>query len=421
MKEYDEKVTPVLLGGDLNAYSMAASFADAEGLISVCFARDKLAVCDLSSFTDLRVIPELDDVNTAVPALLELAQRRKGERLLLVPCADWYVELLEYAADALEGSFCFHVPRFEIWRIVSDKASFTKIMDKYGIEHPKTEIFDFDLGDIERRCREMKPPFVLKPSDSSEYWRHKFDGMKKVYFPDSLDEAKRISQKIYTSGYSGKILVQEYISKGSGRSSAAASVLTVFCDENARAVRAVLGDVLLEELGGTARGNYSAIVTRELDSISYKLIAMLEGIGYTGIANFDILRDGERSYCLELNPRQGRSFDYLRASGVNLAELLLAVVRGEKIERELGYPVGFWRSVGKKTVIKHAEDEGLLKAALALEKRGRCKTSYEFRRDRSVIRGLYVVSHLFREGRRYRMMSKLSRKSKLSRRGTRIT
>lgn len=410
MDKYFEKVTPVLLGGDLNAYSLAASFADAEGLISVCFARDKLAMCDLSSLTELHAIEELDDVNVAVPALLSFAEKRKSERLLLVPCADWYVELVEYARDTLSGSYYFHIPDFEIWKTASDKASFTKIMDKYGIEHPKTEIFDEKLEGLERRCADMKPPFVLKPSDSSEYWRNKFDGMKKVYFPDSLDEARRIAKIIYGSGYSGKILLQEYVGNKAGGSSAA-SVLTVFCDDSGSVRRAVLGDVLLEELGGTARGNYSAIVTRELDSISYKIIAMLEGIGYTGIANFDILRDGERSYCLELNPRQGRSFDYLRASGVNIAELLLMQMRGEEITRDFKYPSGFWRSVSKKTVMKHAADRGLLKTALQLEKRGRYKTPYDLRGDRGFARRLYVAVHLLREGRRYKALSLVKRKA----------
>lgn len=414
MKEYFEKVTPVLLGGDLNAYSMAASFADAEGLVSVCYARDKLAMCDLSSFIELRVVSELDDVNTAVPELMAFAEKHRGNRLLLVPCADWYVELLEYAKDALEGSYYFHIPDFEIWKTTSDKASFTKIMDKYCIEHPKTEIFDKNLEKIEQRCSGMKPPFVLKPSDSSEYWRHKFEGMKKVYFPDSLDEARRIGEKIYSSGYSGKILIQEYIGEKNKRGSTASSVLTVFCDSSARVVRAVLGDVLLEELGATSRGNYSAIVTRELDSISYRIIAMLEGIGYKGLANFDILRDGGKSYCLELNPRQGRSFDYLRASGVNIAELLLAQMRGERIARELKYPTGFWRCVSRKTVIKHAEDRGLLKTAIALEKRGRFKTPYEFRRDESIARRFYVMAHLFREGRRYKALARNAIKGKIS-------
>jgi hypothetical protein len=54
------------------------------------------------------------------------------------------------------------------------------------------------------------------------------------------------------------------------------SVLTVFLTPDKRAVRAILGDVLLEENAHSARGNYSAIVTRKLDTISKQLIKMLE-------------------------------------------------------------------------------------------------------------------------------------------------
>lgn len=406
MNEYFEKVTPVLLGGDMNAYTMAASFAEAGGFISVCFARDKLAMCSLSSFIELHVVPELDDVNVAVPELIRFAEMRKGEKLFLIPCADWYVEMLEYARDTLDGYYYFHIPSFEIWRTTSDKATFTAIMDKYGIPHPKTEIFDSELKSLEERGCKMKPPFVLKPSDSTEYWRNKFDGMRKVYFPDSLDEARRICKKIYASGYTGKLLLQEYVGNKRNGTRADASVLTVFMNSRGVAVRAVLGDILLEELGRTSRGNYSAIVTRELDSISHRLIAMLEGIGYTGIANFDILRDNDKSLCLELNPRQGRSFDYMRASGVNLANLLLAELFSENTTKDFRYPSGVWRSVSRKTVIKHSDNRGLLKRALYLEKRGRCKTPYDFVGDKNIKRRLYVMAHLFRERRRYKLFSK---------------
>ncbi len=406
MNKYIEKVTPVLLGGDMNAYTMAASFAEAGGFVSACFARDKLAMCSLSSFIELHVVPELDDVNVAVPELVRFAENHRGERLFLIPCADWYVEMLEYARDALENYYYFHIPSFEIWRISSDKATFTAIMDKYGIPYPKTEIFDSELKNLEERGCKMMPPFVLKPSDSTEYWRNKFDGMKKVYFPDSLDEVRRTSKKIYESGYSGKLVLQEFVGNKNNGRQADASVLTVFMNSAGKAVRAVLGDVLLEELGRTSRGNYSAIVTRELDALSHKLICMLEGIGYTGVANFDILRDGEKSLCLELNPRQGRSFDYMRASGVNLANLLLSELFSENTVKDFRYSSGVWRSVSRKTVIKHSDNRGLLKRALYLEKRGRCKTPYDFVGDKNIKQRLYVMAHLFRERRRYKLFSK---------------
>ncbi|MBE6536507.1 MAG: hypothetical protein E7673_01000 [Ruminococcaceae bacterium] len=400
MENKYEKITPVLLGGDLNAYSMAMSFAEAFGVVSEVFSRERLAITDFSSYINNHTVRGLAEIEVAVPELISFAKSRAGEKLLLIPCADWYVEMLEYARDALTGHFYFHIPDFEVWRAVSDKASFTRLMDKYGVPHPKTEIFDEKFQDFQKKGAKMRPPFVLKPSDSSEYWRNPFPDMKKVYFVNSLGEAKKIGERIYSSGYGGKIILQEYI--GDFSEKATASTLTVYMDRYGRAVRAVLGDILLEELGPTARGNYSAIVTRPLDSLSRALILMLEGIKYTGIANFDILSSGGKSFCLELNPRQGRSFDYLRCAGVNIARLLLSDMNGEKIAPEFEYPNGIWRAVRRKTVQRHSTERALLKKATELEKNGSGVYAYDLRGDKNLRRMLYVFLHMRREEKRYR-------------------
>jgi D-aspartate ligase len=390
---------PVLLGGDLNAYSMAASFASL-GIESSVFARERLALTDTSSFIDLHILPELCDFNKAAPALLSFAKQHAGEELILVPCADWYMEMIEYARDALDGHFRFLIPDFEVWRTVSDKATFLKIMDKYGINHPKTEVFDSCLISFDRKCGGMKPPFVIKPSDSSEYWKHPFVGMKKVYFADTVSESRDICDKIFSSGYPGRVLVQEYV--GESRKRALASVLTTFSGSDGRVVRAVLGDVLLEERGDRARGNYSAIITRPLDAMAEKIIRMLEGIKYTGIANLDILYYGGESYCLELNPRQGRSFDYVRGAGVNLAELILGELDGVSGAASFSYPMWLWRSVTRRTLAKYTDEPGLLSLAEKLERDGYVITPYDSDTDRGILRRLYVAAHLLRERGRYK-------------------
>lgn len=400
MKNKKEKIVPVLLGGDLNAYSVAMSFAEEFSVKSEVFAREKLAMTGLSSFINLHVVKELDDFNVAVPLLLDFAKNHRSEKLILVPCADWYVEMLEYARDALTEHFYFNIPDFKVWKTVTDKATFTTLIDRLNISHPRTEIFDENFSEMEMRAKNMKPPFVLKPSDSSEYWRHKFEGMKKVYFPASLDEAKRIGKRIYNSGYEGKLLLQEYIRRPNEKEPYA-SVLTVYMNRTGEAVRAVLGDVLLEEQAPTARGNYSAILTRPLDDMSNSLIKMLENIKYTGFANFDILNDGEKSYCLELNARQGRSFDYIRCADISLAQLLIADMKGVDIEPEFNYKCGLWRCVKRRTVSKYATDKQLLKRAGAIEKAHLAKTPYDFSEDKKLLRRFYVFMHLLRENKRY--------------------
>ena len=393
---------PVLLGGDLNAYSMAMSFARAAGVVSHVFAREKLAMTDTSSFIKLHSVKDLDDYNVAVPVLLNFAKEHKGERLLLIPCADWYMEMLEYARDALHGHFYFFIPDFEIWRTTSDKATFLSILSSYGIPHPRTEIFDERMQGFQKKGQLLVPPFVVKASDSSEYFRHPFKKMKKVYFTHSLHESRQIIEKIYSSGYSGKVLLQEYVKERGIAREPTASVLTTYSNKHGQVIRAVLGDVLLEERGDTSRGNYSAIVTRPLDDISMKLIRMLEGIGYTGIANFDILTSGTKSFCLELNPRQGRSFDYVRGSGMNIAELLIAEMENRNIPESFKYPECFWRAVSRRTAIRHATHKGLLNKALMLEKNGRATTPYDFKKDFGMRRRLYVMAHLLRYEKRFR-------------------
>ncbi len=396
-------LTPVLLGGDLNAYSMATAFARYNGSVSHVFAREKLAIVNTSSYIELHIIPGLDDPDFAVPALLKFADEHRGEELILIPCADWYMEMLEYARDALEGHFYFFIPEFEVWKTTSDKDTFIKILDKYGIPYPKTAVFDSSLKNFDKIGGKMRPPFVLKPASSTEYWKNPFEGMKKVYFTSSLAECRNIAKKIFSSGYNGKILLQEKIG---GISSPASSVLTVYSNKHGRVIRAVLADVLLEENGPRARGNYSALITRPLDKISYKIIDMLEGIGYTGISNFDILYEGGQSYCLELNPRQGRSFDYIRGAGVSIPELLCKEYEERELERDFSYDTVLWRSVKRKTMISFAKDRGLLKKALSLEKKGFSITPYDFSGDRTIQRFLYVMTHLRREGRKYKKYEK---------------
>ena len=74
MTDKYEKITPVLLGGDLNAYSMAMSFADARGEVSEVFARERRAVADLSSYINFHTVKDLNDCNVAVPELLFFLQ-----------------------------------------------------------------------------------------------------------------------------------------------------------------------------------------------------------------------------------------------------------------------------------------------------------------------------------------------------------
>lgn len=389
MKKHEKSILPVLLGGDLNAYSVALAFREAFGVSSHAFVRYKCGATENSRFIKTHAVAEADDARVAVPELLRLAAEHSDAELYLVPCADWYVELLEDAKDALSDIYNIHIPRRNIWSGLKDKCSFYGIMNKSKLPYPR--FISFGVGEpiTEKKLSEIKYPAVLKPSDSTEYWRHPFPDMQKVYFPENAGEACGIIYRIFDAGYGGRVIVQNRVG-----STANNRVLTTFSDNGGRVVRAVFGEVILEETGRTSYGNHSAIITLPLDELCFKLIDLLNGLGYTGIANFDIMKDGAEEYVLEVNTRQGRSCDYLRAAGVNMAELLVLTASGEKIQPCFLYPEIYWHYPPHRTVLRYCHPR-FSERAERLNKAGLGHSPYNNAFERG-LRRAYVMLHNIR-------------------------
>lgn len=390
-------VAPVILGGDLGAYSMARAFAETAGVISYVFARERLAICDSSAFTELTVVKNLDDPNVATELLIEFASAHKEKALIIIPTSDWYMEVLQYSREVLEKYYFFYIPDFELWRALTDKSSFYSLLSANGISYPETVVLSPDkLNSFGKIIAKIKPPYVLKPADSSMYWRNYFKGMQKVYFPLTLEEAEAITKMIYASGYTGKIIVQERILRIDSDGiyhDPDSSVLTTYSNREGRVVRAVLGDVLLEEQGPTSRGNYSSILTRPLDSFSKKLISFLNGFGYVGIANFEILTVGDKKYCLELNARSGRSSDYVRAAGVNLAGMLIKDMSGIFTDENFDYDEILWTAAPIKCLNGNCVNERFIKRAQSIFEKRRYSSPFDSQLDNGLFRKLYLMLH----------------------------
>ena len=175
-------ITPVILGGDLGAYSMARAFAESLGVISYVFARDRLAICDCSVFTKLIVIKDLDKPDVATSVLIEFAKEHNEEALILVPTSDWYMKVLQYSRNDLSDYF-FYIPDFKLWESLSDKSKFYEVLSEYGIDYPKSiTCSEETIDSIAEKIAGLKQPYVLKPADSSLYWKYPFEGMKRFIF-----------------------------------------------------------------------------------------------------------------------------------------------------------------------------------------------------------------------------------------------
>lgn len=389
MKKEKPNLIPVLLGADLNAYSVSLAFYEAYGVTSHVFARYKCGATENSNFIKTHICSGIDNLKVAVPELLNFADKNPTADLFLIPCADWYVAMLESAYDELSKVYSIHIPQKELWEKLSDKYEFYQMIEKEGIKYPDYRAF-FSTRDITEEALQKIPyPAVLKPTESTEYWKHPFSDMRKVYFVKNPGEAAGIMYKIFESGYEGGIILQKKVGGEAGN-----RVLTTFSDKSGRVVRAVLGDVILEEVGKTSYGNHSAIITVPHNKTSLQLIEFLNKIKYVGVANIDIMTDGEREYVLEINTRQGRSCDYLRAVGVNLGELFVKACRKEDIEPCFFYSEIYWHYPPHKSIVAHSNKDSITKAERLM--RSGAEFSPYSNTSEGILRKAYVLVHNLR-------------------------
>jgi len=103
---------------------------------------------------------------------------------------------------------------------------------------------------------------------------------------------------------------------------------------------------------------------------------------------------GDKKYVLEINTRQGRSCDYLRAAGVNIAELLVRCAEGENIETDFSYKEIYWHYPPHKTVMRYSGGMGSERAN-RLYNEGKSRSPYNNGFE-GIIRRTYVAIHNMR-------------------------
>ena len=231
MKRISKNVLPVLLGGDLNAYSVALAFREAYGVKSHAFVRYRCGATENSAFIKTHVCTELTEVKVAVSVLLKFAAENTGAELFLIPCSDSYVELVQQIKGHLSGLYRIDVPSFELWSKLSDKHTFYSLMEKLGISYPEYVVFSSASDINDKKLRAIEYPAVLKPSDSAEYWKNPFPDMHKVYFPEDAVSAGKTAEQIFESGYRKKIILQRKIGSKNGN-----RVLTAYSDKHGKVV-----------------------------------------------------------------------------------------------------------------------------------------------------------------------------------------
>lgn len=400
----EQELTPVLLGADLNCYSLARAFFEAYGISSVAFGREVLGATRASRYLHFTAVEGLSDPAVCLDILLRYAAAHPGKARMLLPCTDEYAAVLMENRKELAEQYIIPLPPVTAATLF-DKTGFYRMAEAWGIPHPMTHALRAlpSFAEIGGLGDTLGYPFIIKPSSSIDYWHHPFPGMEKVYLAHNVHEAASVLKSIFDSGYPGEVLTQKYIPGGDS----AGYVLTLYLDRTGRTVARAAGRVLLEEHTPCGKGNYAGLITVPIPAVAGKLSAMLSSLGYRGFANFDLRRDPRDGifYALELNLRLGRSNYFLTGGGMNPAVLLVedylhgTDLRPTDMQREQ-----LFRTVPFRTLYRYTEDEGLASYARHLHESGEeCSPLYAIDDlARNPSRLAYVTAHMQREASKFR-------------------
>lgn len=349
---------PVILGGDITTYSLARSFHAEYGVKSLAISMCKSMMVSRSSIIENIIIPDMDDPGRFVERLVEVAKTRPGQKLLLMACGDWYVRMIVENRAALEPWYVIPYIGEELLNRLVLKDSFYAICDEVGVPYPKTFVYD---------CKDPQPldfdfdyPVIAKPASSAAYHYAKFEGKKKVFRMKTREELEEMLSKLRASGYDYKFLIQDTI-PGLDYNM---RILTVYCDRNGKCRFFASGHCLLEDNAAMGVGNPVAILSDVNRRIMDDAKKLLEHVGYTGFANFDVKydqRDGSYRF-FEINTRLGRSNFYITGSGFNAVKWIVDdLIYGKDFEGEVvaDNADSLYTVVPKDVLMNYIKDDAL--------------------------------------------------------------
>ena len=309
---------PLLLGNDINTYSLARAFYEAYGKTSQIFCKTSYGVCGNSKICNLEIHQDIDLTEHFMPRLVALAKKNADKSIIILGCGDNYVDVIVRNMHAFPPNVVAPYLEPELMDKLIRKRDFYEMCEQYGLDYPKTFVYTKDMG--KNFTLPFDFPVILKPSDSVDYWHNTFATQEKVYKLNSMAEVHKTIQSIYAAGYSGDLIMQDMIPGDDSY----LRVMTALSGKDHKTIFTAMGHPLLEEHTPHGVGNTSLIMSDYDEELSAKISHFLEEIGYTGFSQWDMKfdsRDGKIKI-FEVNCRQGRNNFYVTGGGLNIAKAL---------------------------------------------------------------------------------------------------
>lgn len=332
---------PVVLGTGLNAYSVARSLHEAYGVRTLSLGRAPLPDTQHSRLLEVRTNRGLDTAAVLLSELRKVAEEFPDRPKVLFPLIELYATLVMEIRDELGPDFLIPLLSADVANQLMDKTDFYRTCAQLGVLHPQTVVVSPGSVDAVGTGLPFPYPVILKPSNTDIYPRLTFPEKQKVYVVETEAELQSIAERIFASGYDDDLIIQEYLAGDES----VMRVVNTYSDRNGTMKVLSAGQVVLTERDPRAVGNYNAIASIIDDNLTATVRRLLDGTGYVGLANFDVMVDSAtgQSKLLEVNLRVGASSYYTTAAGANIAQAVVEdLVYGREIPEEVTIRTRLW-------------------------------------------------------------------------------
>lgn len=308
---------PIILGSDLNTYSIAREIHEAYGIKSTVATSMILAPCLNSQIIDFYKRDNFSkDEDIFCKTLNEIYadNKDKYKEFIIFSPDDNFRNIAIRNRERLD--FEVHLPYANLNKIdeLLTKNSFYEKIAKLDLA-PKTLLVNKE----NYKDQDYPEDVYIKANNDILYKKDRFDGWQKGYHSKSKDQTIKIIEKIYQNSYDDEILVQEFLKGSDG---------TEFNVDGYRSkdtisiakCKNILLDKRVEWIG-----NYVAKIDTDEEILVDYAKKIVETLGVYGLFNIDFKKDIEtgKFYAFEINLRQGRSHYYATQNGVNLSKIAI--------------------------------------------------------------------------------------------------
>ena len=390
MVKQKQDFLPILIGTDLNCYTMAISFHEEYGIKPIVVGRAPIPYTEGTTIIEKFYYTErIDDHVFFINYLKDIVKKYQNQynNFLLIGTNDRYVTFIIDNKEALEDTFEFSYPKAELVPELFLKKNFYSLCQKHGLDVPLT--YFHSCKNDEPFNEDVPFPLIVKPSNGIEYYSNPFENMQKVYKVFNHQELQDVIRVIKESGYRDELIIQDFIPGDD----------TYMWDsvyygkQNGKARLISMGQVVTQEPTTTGIGNYTALIVRENKELMNRLVYFMEEIGYTGFGNFDIKfdqRDGKFKL-FEVNIRQGRSSYYLTQCGFNIAKIIVDDVIYNK-DDSFEYVEGdhIFSVVPKGILKRFVKNPKIATEVKELIKAGKYKNPIYYKQDKGIKRRIFM-------------------------------